>query len=128
MVEDQAAAVEYEQNLCIRRYMYHVYREIWEAAVGETFECAVEPGNAHEKFAVAIEKDGIVIGHLPRKVSCVSALFLKRGGTINCTVTRRQRHSADLPQGGLEIPCVVIFQGQAKEIQKLKRVLKYIRL
>ena len=123
MVEDQEAAAEYQQNLCICRY--HVYREVWEAAVGETFECAMEPGNA---FAVAIEKDGIVIGHLPRKVSRVSALFLKRGGTINCTETRRQRHSADLPQGGLEILCVAIFQGQAKEIQKLRRVLKYIRL
>ena len=125
MVEDQEAAAEYKQNLCIRGY--HVYREVWEAAVGETFECAVEPGNAHDKFAVAIEKDGIVIGHLPRKVSRVFALFLKRGGAINCTVTGRQRHLADLPQG-LEIPYVVIFQGQAKEIQKLKRVSKYIRL
>ena len=33
-----------------------------------------------------LKKDGTVIGHLPRKVSRVGSLLLKRGGSIHCTV------------------------------------------
>ena len=31
----------------------------WEAAVGETLVCVIEPRNAHDRYAVAVEKDGI---------------------------------------------------------------------
>ena len=43
------------------------------------------------KNAVAVEKDGRIIGHLPWKVSRFRAFFLKIhvGGTIRCTVTGR---------------------------------------
>ena len=37
---------------------YHVYNDIWEAAVGETLVCVREPRNAHDRYAVAVEKDG----------------------------------------------------------------------
>ena len=87
--------------------------------------CVLEPGNIHDRNAVAVEKDGKIIGHLPRKVSRISALFLKRGGTIRCMVTGGQRFSADLPQGGPEIPCTVVFVGQRKEVQKLKHVVNW---
>ena len=105
---------------------YHVYNNVWEAAAGETLLCVREPRNAHDRYAVAIEKDGRIIGHLSREVSRVCALLLKRGGSIRCTVTGRRRYSADLPQGGLEIPCFVVFEGKLKEIEKLKCVLKCI--
>ena len=54
---------------------YHVYKDIWEVAVGETVVCVLEPGNFHDRNAVAVEKDGRIFGHLPRKVSCVCAVF-----------------------------------------------------
>ena len=50
-------------------------------------------------------KDGKTVGHLPRKLSKVCSLFLKRGGTIQCTVRGRRHCSTDLPQGGLETYC-----------------------
>ena len=59
-------------------------------AVGETVECVLEPGNFHDRNAVAVEKDGIIIGYLPRKVSRVRALLLKTGGIVRCTVTGRR--------------------------------------
>ena len=68
---------------------YHVYKDIWEVAVGETVVCMLEPGNFLDRNVVAVEKDGRIFGHLPRKVSCVCAVFLKIGGTIRCTVTAR---------------------------------------
>ena len=119
-------AAEFRKKLCVRGY--HVYDEIWEAAVGEMLVCVREPRNAHDRYAVAVEKDGTVIGHLPKKVSRVCALFLKRGGSIHCTVTGKRRYSADLPQGGVEIPCSAVFVGKSNEIQKMKRVMKCIYL
>ena len=74
-----------------------------------------------DRYAVAVIKDGVIIGHLPRKVSRVCSLFLRRGGSIQCTVVGRRRYSSDLPQGGLEIPCCLIFTAMPKEMQKLKK-------
>ena len=35
----------------------------------------------------------------------------------------RRRYSADLPQGGLEVPCKLQFAGRIKELDKLQRLL-----
>ena len=80
-----------------------MYKEIWEAAVGEVLMCEREPHNVQDRCAVAVKKAGTVIGHLPQKLSRVCSLFLRQGGgTIDCTVTGGRRYSVDLPQGGLE--------------------------
>ena len=65
--------------------------------------CQRERGNFRDHYAVAVIKDDVVVGHLPRKISRVSSLFIRRGGTIRCRVLGRRRYSSDLPQGGLEI-------------------------
>ena len=121
-----ASAVEdaYRAACCIRGY--HVYRDIWAAAVGEVLACEQEPRNRVDRHAVAVKKGVTVIGHLPRKMSRVCSLFLRRGRDIHCTVTGRRQHSSDLPQGGLEIPCIIEFRHSAKpkEIAKLKKLLK----
>ena len=39
------------------------------------------------------------------------SLFLQREvATIECTVTGRRKYSADLAQGGLEVPCSLLFK------------------
>ena len=76
------------------------------------------------RYAVAVKMGGPVIRHLPRKVSRVCSLFLRRGGHIRCAVTGRR---SDLPQAGLEIPCLLLFYdniiAEAKELAELKIVL-----
>ena len=87
--------------------------------------CKREPDNAADRYAIAVKKEGTTVGvHLPRKLSQVWSLFLRRGGTIDCTVTGRREYSADLPQGGLEIPCSLVFKATPKEILKLKKTWK----
>ena len=56
-------------------------------------------------------KDGMVVGHIPKKISSVCPLYLRRGRSIICRVTGSRRYSEDLTQGGLKIPCVLIFKG-----------------
>ena len=109
---------EWEADSSVRGY--HLYKSIWTAALGEWISCEREPLNANNRYAVALKKDGAVIGHLPQKISRICSLFIRRGGTIECTVTGTRQYSTDLPQGGLEIPCRLLFSGEKKEINKVK--------
>ena len=68
-------------------------------------------------------KDGTVVGHIPKKISSVCSLYLRRGGSIICRVTGSRRYSEDLIQGGLEIPCVLIFEGDATLTTKAKKLV-----
>ena len=88
---------EKEVACCVRGY--HVYKDIWAAATGEELVCSREPTNTADRYmyVVAVLKQETIIGHLPRKISKVCSLFLRRGGSIRCTVTGSRRHSSDLP-------------------------------
>ena len=70
---------------------YHTYQSVWDAPTGETLLCEREVGNVHDTFAVAIKKDGEVVGHCPRKISALCSFFIRRGGKITCQVTGRRR-------------------------------------
>ena len=50
---------------------YHVYHDIWEAAVGQTLPCQRETGNPHNPYAVSVMEENTVIGHLPQAISSV---------------------------------------------------------
>ena len=97
---------------------YHVYQKIWDAALGEQLSCSRETGNRQDPFAVAVVRSLVTVGHVPKKISSVCSMFLLRGGTLRCRVTASRRYSGDLPQGGLEIPCMLTFEGGAKDIAK----------
>ena len=71
---------------------------------------------------MAVLKNGNVVGHVPRRVSAACSLFIQKEGRILCTVQASRRYSADLPQGGLEIPCTFRFIGAKKIITKLRRL------
>ena len=52
----------YEQDSGIRGY--HIYQSIWSAEVDERFVCEKEPLNPSDRYAVAVSKDNVVVGHL----------------------------------------------------------------
>ena len=88
---------------------YHVYKDRWIPAINEELDCRCEPGNIQDPYAVAIIKnDGIVV-HIPRKISAMCSLFVRKGGTITCGITGPRKYSADLVQGGMEVPCIIIL-------------------
>lgn len=85
---------------CVRGYC-----KIWTPYINNTLVCRRELGNLEDPYAVAVVKDDdIVVGHIPRKISMMCSMFLKKGQII-CTVTGKRQYLADLPQGGMEIPC-----------------------
>ena len=97
--------------------------KIWKAAVGEELVCVREPHNSHDRYAVAVKREDVLIGHLPRKLSRLCSLFLRRGGAIFCVVTGGRKYSVDLPQEGLKVPFTLLFKHKTKEIEKLKKPL-----
>ena len=71
-----------------------------------------------DPYAIGVMKGREVVGHVPRKISRMCAVFLSNGGTITCIVSGSRRYSRDLPQGGMEIPCILGFFGEAKWLKK----------
>ena len=67
---------DYERECCIRGY--HVYKEIWAAALGEQLVCEREPYN---RYAVAVVKNRTVIGHLPRTISRIEVRLVGEDNT-----------------------------------------------
>jgi len=93
----------YETNSCVRGY--HVYQDIWTPVIGEQLVCEREEDNPTDRYAVVVLDISAVVGHVPRNISTLCNVFLRRGGSISCIITGRRRFSRDLPQGGIEIPC-----------------------
>jgi len=80
----------------------------------EEVSCEREAGNPHDSQAVAMTKliDGNVevVGHVPRTISSICSIFIRRGGSIVCKVTGSREYSSDLEQGGLQLPCELTFR------------------
>ena len=110
---------------------------MWEAVVGEELACQRERENSEDPFAVAVMKGETIVGHVPRRISAVCAMFIRRGGSILCRVTGSRCYSEDLPQGGLEIPLksvtgTKVLRGQifasgrwAEKIAKISALQKF---
>ena len=47
---------------------HHASKHLWTPVVEETLDVQLEPSNPYDSSAVAVLKDGAVIGHVPREV------------------------------------------------------------
>ena len=104
---------------------YHIYKEIWNAEIHKELRCEREVGNRSDTFTVAVKKGTVTVGHIPRCVSSICSIFIQRGGNIKCTVTGNRQYSSDLPQGGLEFPCILTFcTDDVKECDKTVKLVK----
>ena len=99
---------------------HHNYQRIWTPELGEYER---ELTNINNRYAVAVMKGDVIVGHLPRAQSKIYSLFLLRNSTIDFIFIGSISYSADLPQGGLEVPCKLLFNGKHEEIKKFKHLL-----
>ena len=124
MADQQLKDDEVTIESCIRGH--HVSKSFWTPTIGEVLSCEREEGNAFDPYAVAMLKTvntRLVVGHVPRKISAACSLFLCReGSSISCIVSDNRRHSSDLPQGGLEVPCRLTFKGREKHVTRIKKL------
>ena len=108
---------------------YHKYKDIWpDPIVGEALPCKREVGNPHDPLAVSIIKtiggEHKIVGHVPRRISPLCSVFIRRSGNIKCIIIGPRRYSSDLPQGGLELPCKFVFSTHdAEESSRLRKLI-----
>ena len=60
-----------------------------EPSLRDQIHCQKERSNDKYRYAIAVVDDGVVVGHLSRKISLVCSLCIKRGGTIVCKFKMR---------------------------------------
>ena len=107
---------------------YHEYKRVWNPEMNERLSTEIETGNPHDRYAVAVvsEEHGTV-GHIPKKISRLCCSFLSRGGVVQVRVLGRRKRS-DLPQGGLDVPCMLTFIGKQQLVRRLRRALTDTKL
>ena len=88
---------------------HHIFKRIWTPVIGEVVTVAREAGNTEDRFADAVTKDDMVVGHVPHEFSKLCWHFLRHGGTIACEVTGRRKHSS-IEGKGLVVPCLYQLQ------------------
>ena len=64
-----------------------MYHHIWDALIREEQPCEWEADNYADPFAVAVVQRKNIVGHVPRKISTICSLLLRRGGSTTCVVT-----------------------------------------
>ena len=107
-------AATVELSSCVSGH--HIYKDIWSPMVGEELGCT---RHIKDPYAVAVMRASTIVRHIPRRISADASLFLQKdGSSISCKVTGQRRYSSDLLQGGLEVPCLLTFSGNSKEIAK----------
>ena len=120
-----AEPVAVTMESCVRGY--HVYQNTWASIHGECLRCSRERSNRADPFAVAVAKGEDTVGHVPRRFSCATNFFIQSGGVVMCEISGDRRYSRDLPQGGMEIPCVYTFSGAPDLIDKTKQRLNKLQ-
>ena len=57
---------------------YHAYINIWTPVQDEILRLIPEPANSVDRNAVAVMKEGRVVGHVPFNLALIISLFLRR--------------------------------------------------
>ena len=99
----------------------------WTPKNGEILIARPEPGNEYDKYAVAVERCGDMVGHLSKGRSALFAKtvsYFLRASNENCCRVEVTCKRVKLGDGeGLQIPCILHFSGAAKFVSKLKDIL-----
>ena len=118
----QEAGVKDSSVMCYESVIrgHHVYKRTWNPRIGEMLTVHPEHGNTHDRHAVSVVKDGIIVGHVQRELARYFCFFMVHSGRITCEVTGRRKKG-----NGLEVPCVYTFSSAIeKAIVKLTNLLR----
>lgn len=98
--------------------MVITYKSIWTPFIGEVLRVEVEVSNREDQYAVAILKDNNTVGHVPHELSRTLYFFLRRGGSIECSITGHRKFGI-----GPEVPCTYKVYGEEKYVNRLVTLL-----
>ena len=102
---------------------HHIYKDVWTPVVGETLLLRREPSNVKDDQAIAVVKDGEVVGHIPYNISATVSHFLSR----DCNKAFAEVTGPRVNRGGgygLEVPCKYRFCGPKLYIKKMNEIIE----
>ena len=102
---------EFTVQCCIRGY--YTYQSQWNAEVGAELGAVPDTRTTalvKDKYAIAVKNGKQTAGHIPMFLSKLTFFFLRYDGKVSIEVNGPRRYSADLIQGGLELPAEFTFQ------------------
>ena len=107
---------------------YHEYKNIWTPKIGETLSIEREPGNLVDKYAVCVNKNNEIVGHLPLgkdgKFAKTVFYFLRADEFGSCDVLIKGKPANFGDGDGMQVPCSLNFTGRKKFIVILEKTLK----
>ena len=111
----------------------HISKDIWTPEIGEQLKVRIEPDNCVDKFAVCVEKDKRVVGHLKKeesgKFAKIIFSFLRSDPYLSCIATISGKRCNLKDEEGLQVPCKLVTTGQQQyvnilqELHKIKELL-----
>ena len=69
---------------------HHVYKCVWTPVNGKELCDIPEDINNHDAHAIAVMKDGQVVGHVPREISRILYFYLLEATFQSCVVRDNQ--------------------------------------
>ena len=105
----------------------HVYKTLWNPLIGEFLSCNRESDKPMDKYAVCVNKENQIVGHLPLgksgKFAKTMFYFLRADKLNSCKIAVTGK-PVNLGDGeAIQVPCKLIFSGIGKCIDILKRHL-----
>ena len=100
---------------------YHAYMDIWDPVIGEILQLEREPSNLKDQKAVAVMRNGEIVGHLPANLSSTAFYFLARSSKSGVAKISGQKVNCEAGYS-LEVPCVYCFYGPEKYLERLREV------
>ena len=101
---------------------YLAYMDIWAPEEKEKLILKREPENIKDKYAVAVLKDDLVVGHVPYNLARHFSLFLRREVNKGLAEVRGEKINRGAGYG-LEIQCGYCLFGPKIYVDKLKEVV-----
>ena len=105
---------------------YHEYQKIWTVFLQEELCGEMEPANPVDKYAVAVKKNNVVVGHLPLGCSgkfAKTIFYFRADEWSECKVIVTRKPVNRVDGDGMQVPCLLKFHGQKSLIGILKQQL-----
>ena len=108
---------------------YHVYKNIWKPTVNEELETEMEPDNVMDKYAVCVEKNTFIVGHLPLskngKFAKMIFYFLRADQDAECKVVITVKEVNLGDWDGMQVPCKLKISDPRKMVEILCKNIQF---
>ena len=98
---------------------HYVYKEVWDAVIGEMLEAALddqEEAKEYDKYPVGLYKKDILSGHIPIEISSLCFHFINQDPGNKIKALRTGKRQGEI---GLVVPAKLIFISNNKRFSEV---------